>query len=270
MGQIDDLAQEHFGAGAPNLEQDVDAMAKAFFKKIPSEGSLAGQLAETQGEEPFEPSKGLAEMQKCLSQHDGIFCMHGGIIGNQWADWIRNPQNKAKYQAVGKKYADQRTFRARWLAKVTSQLEKHEMQAWLTQSTRASEDDRFVGTYKTFSKSWKDDGGTPAAFSSTMNMWKSAAVKFAQGVRWRNRPYLKFHPEKKVVQCLDLEEVATSAHTETHATKKRFREVDDVDGGDEGGEVVVAGGARAAGEEEKTVAQSNTRKGERRRRKDNE
>ena len=48
-------------------------------------------------------------------------------------------------------------------------------------------------------------------------------MKFAQGIRWRNRPYLKFHPEKKVVQCLDLEEIAMSSHATSHGEQKRWR-----------------------------------------------
>ena len=146
IDQIEGLAQQHFGAASPNRAQDMGAMAKGLFKDCPAEGSLAGTLAETKGQVPFAPSKSLAEMQNCLQKQYGVFNMHGGIMGNQWAEWIRNPDNKLKYQAVGNKYADQRAFKAPWLANVTNALETSEREEWMTTTGVSTEDEMFAGT----------------------------------------------------------------------------------------------------------------------------
>ena len=134
---------------------------------------------------------------------------------------------KRKYALVGKKHAHQRACRAKWLRKVAAAKERQESQ-WRAEVDEDT--DTLRGIYKSFWKSWTDEGGGPRAFGVVAELWRRNAAAMICGETWKGKPFIKLHPYKGVAQCIDIEEEVTTAHKRSRGRKKEWKnEVDEED-----------------------------------------
>ena len=223
--------QQHFDGQAPCTDGDpaTQAAVKQFSEGILNGASAAQSSAGTRSSSASHQewmSDELKEMKECLSS-GGVFDLRESI-GRAWGQaLVDSPDLKRKYALVGKKHAQQRAFRAKWLKKVTAAKERQESQ-WRAEVDEDT--DTLRGVYKSFWKSWTDEGGGPGAFGVVAEMWRRSAAAMIRGETWKGKPFIKWHPYKGVVQCIDIEEEVTTAHKRNRGRNKEWKnEVEDED-----------------------------------------
>ena len=213
--------QQHFDGQAPtDGTTATQAAVKQFSEGILNGASTAQSSAGTRSSSATHQewiSEELKEMKECLSSGGGVFDLRESIGRALGQALLDSDELKRKYALVGKKHAHQRAFRAKWLKKVAAAKERQESQ-WRAEVDEDT--DTLRGIYKSFWKSWKDEGGGPGAFGVVAEMCRRSAAAMIRGETWKGKPFIKWHPSKGVAQCIDIEEEVTTAHKRSRGRKK--------------------------------------------------
>lgn len=145
-----------------------------------------------QGTAVPEPPVGMDDVERALQDAEklgGKFDMQCRI-GGMWYTALNAVDSKLArdYKAQGKKYSDQRAFRAKW---VTDLIAEKQLARFSKQAQRSSHGER--GTYKPFRVIVRDEGDDEAAVRACMNLVAKCVDFSNKGKLYYDQPLIRFN-----------------------------------------------------------------------------
>ena len=162
---------------------------------------------EEEEKEQLEMLKGAIEKKgDFLSQKQG-----NGKMGGWWQTALKDdPELKKAYEAVGRKYTAQRTFRAAWAQQVFEEKTQSKKKVVIDESL-----DVLKGEYMSFSRIWKAEGKDAAGLEAAKSYVDTCMQYMMEGRTVRGRSYIEYNDMTKRFDFLYVKKTIS----ETEGTK---------------------------------------------------
>ena len=152
----------------------------------------------------------MQALAAAVKQGDGKFDMQG-VVGDLWYEWLKDPANKAEYKAVGKQYAPQRAFRAKWTEGTYELASKTR-----SKTTVMSQSEEVWGTYECFRVIVRLEGDDLDGLIATLTLLKNQVGMTSRGkLLAGKRPFLMWNDGTERWEFLYVRKGFRDLYTET-------------------------------------------------------
>ena len=121
--------------------------------------------------------------------------MRGDLGKEFYAELKDNEALRAEYEAVGKKYKDQRAVRMKWA--------ERKRDACRTERFRTESESLSAGAkakYEPIRKTWEAEGLDAAGLQAAKNYWASGIDLWNQGVTLHGHKHVRYNPRTKKLE----------------------------------------------------------------------